>query len=80
MYTARNFLFGLLAASTGVHAADAASDVAQLSKDTFEEFVKGNDLVLAECKSCFQLRGIRAVANTPRSLRSLVWSLQGPRA
>ncbi|KAI1477656.1 protein disulfide isomerase [Daldinia eschscholtzii] len=48
MYTTRNILFGLLAASTGVYAADAASDVTQLNKDTFDDFVKGNDLVLAE--------------------------------
>ncbi|KAI1098492.1 protein disulfide isomerase [Jackrogersella minutella] len=44
MYSA--FVFGLLAAA-GVSAADA-SDVTQLSKDTFTDFVKGNDLVLAE--------------------------------
>ncbi|KAI8965819.1 protein disulfide isomerase [Daldinia sp. FL1419] len=47
MYTTRNILFGLLAASTGVYAADA-SDVTQLNKDTFDDFVKSNDLVLAE--------------------------------
>ncbi|XXG94471.1 hypothetical protein Hte_000728 [Hypoxylon texense] len=47
MYTTRNVLFGLLAAAAGVSAADA-SDVTQLSKDTFNDFVKGNDLVLAE--------------------------------
>lgn len=27
----------------------AASDVADLKKDTFEGFIKDNDLVLAEC-------------------------------
>ncbi|KAI1802368.1 protein disulfide isomerase [Daldinia bambusicola] len=48
MYKACSILFGLLAASTGVHAADAASDVTQLNKDTFDDFVKSNDLVLAE--------------------------------
>ncbi|KAI0175875.1 protein disulfide isomerase [Hypoxylon sp. FL1284] len=47
MYTTRNVLFGLLAAAAGVSAADA-SDVTQLNKDTFADFVKGNDLVLAE--------------------------------
>ena len=46
MYSA--FVFGLLAAA-GVSAADA-SDVTQLNKDTFSDFIKGNDLVLAECK------------------------------
>lgn len=50
MYTARNVLFGLLAAAAGVSAADA-SDVTQLNKDTFNDFVKANDLVLAECMS-----------------------------
>jgi protein disulfide-isomerase A1 len=29
----------------------AASDVTSLTKDTFPDFVKSNDLVLAECKS-----------------------------
>ena len=38
---------GLLASSTAL-AAD--SDVHQLKKDTFNEFIKDNDLVLAECK------------------------------
>lgn len=37
---------GLLAAA----AVATASDVIQLKKDTFDEFVKENDLVLAECK------------------------------
>lgn len=31
-------------------AADTESDVVQLTKDTFDDFVKTNDLVLAECK------------------------------
>jgi protein disulfide-isomerase A1 len=31
----------------------AASDVADLKKDTFDSFIKENDLVLAECMSCF---------------------------
>ncbi|KAI1779807.1 protein disulfide isomerase [Hypoxylon cercidicola] len=47
MYKTRNILFGLLAAAAGVSAADA-SDVTQLNKDTFNDFVKENDLVLAE--------------------------------
>lgn len=50
MYTARNICLGLLAAALGVSAADAASDVTQLNKDTFDDFVKSNDLVLAECE------------------------------
>ncbi|OTA98066.1 hypothetical protein M426DRAFT_326282 [Hypoxylon sp. CI-4A] len=45
MYSA--LVFGLLAAA-GVSAGDAASDVTQLNKDTFSDFIKGNDLVLAE--------------------------------
>jgi hypothetical protein len=40
----------LLAAAAAVHAADAASDVVQLTKDTFKDFIKDNSLVLAECK------------------------------
>ncbi len=43
--------YGLFAAFAAVaSAADAASDVEQLTKDTFDGFVKSNDLVLAECK------------------------------
>lgn len=40
--------FSLLAVAAAVTAADT-SDVAQLTKDTFDDFVKTNDLVLAEC-------------------------------
>lgn len=39
--------FGLLAAATAAFAADD-SDVVQLQKDNFAEFIKGNELVLAE--------------------------------
>jgi hypothetical protein len=31
----------------------AESDVTQLTGETFNDFIKGNDLVLAECKSLF---------------------------
>jgi protein disulfide-isomerase A1 len=49
MYQKR-IAYGLMAAFAAVgSAADAASDVEQLTKDTFDEFVKANDLVLAEC-------------------------------
>ncbi|KAI0018332.1 protein disulfide isomerase [Xylariomycetidae sp. FL0641] len=48
MHSVRNLAFGLLAAAGAVSAADAASDVTQLNKDTFDDFVKSNDLVLAE--------------------------------
>ncbi|KAK0733470.1 protein disulfide-isomerase precursor [Lasiosphaeria miniovina] len=44
MHTARNFALGLLAAA----AVATASDVEQLKKDTFDDFVKTNDIVLAE--------------------------------
>ena len=44
MQTARRVAFGLLAAA----AVASASDVHQLTKDTFDDFVKTNDLVLAE--------------------------------
>lgn len=51
MYQKR-IAYGLMAAFAAVgSAADAASDVEQLTKDTFDDFVKSNDLVLAECKS-----------------------------
>lgn len=46
MHAAQKFALGLLAAA----AVATASDVAQLKKDTFDDFVKANDLVLAECK------------------------------
>ncbi len=44
MRSTNNLAFGLLAAAAVV----AASDVTQLKKDTFDDFVKSNDLVLAE--------------------------------
>jgi len=53
MYIKSLAFSGLLVAATvaaSEAAADAASDVVQLKKDTFEDFVKANDLVLAECK------------------------------
>jgi hypothetical protein len=46
MYRAQKFALGLLAAA----AVATASDVVQLKKDTFDDFIKANDLVLAECK------------------------------
>ena len=46
----KRLALSLLAAMAGV--ATAESDVAQLTKDTFNDFVKENDLVLAECKFC----------------------------
>lgn len=42
----RNMAFGLLAAAH----VTAASDVTQLKKDSFDTFIKENDIVLAECK------------------------------
>jgi protein disulfide-isomerase A1 len=42
----KSIAFGLLAAA----AAASASDVVQLKKDNFDEFVKTNDIVLAECE------------------------------
>jgi len=38
--------------SLGLLALATASDVHELKKDTFNDFVKDHDLVLAECKSC----------------------------
>jgi protein disulfide-isomerase A1 len=45
MPSVRNMAWGLLAAA----AVATASDVTQLKKDTFDAFVKENDIVLAEC-------------------------------
>lgn len=42
--------FKALALSAALAAVASASDVEVLTKDTFPDFVKGNDLVLAECK------------------------------
>lgn len=47
MHKLHRIALGLLAAA----AVATASDVVQLKKDTFDEFIKSNDLVLAECKS-----------------------------
>ncbi|AEO66019.1 uncharacterized protein THITE_2113741 [Thermothielavioides terrestris NRRL 8126] len=44
MHKAQKFALGLLAAA----AVATASDVVQLKKDTFDDFIKTNDLVLAE--------------------------------
>jgi len=41
----RSFLFSL-----GLLALASASDVHELKKDTFKDFIQENDLVLAECK------------------------------
>lgn len=49
MYKAQKFALGLLAAA----AVATASDVVQLKKDTFDDFIKANDLVLAECRPPF---------------------------
>jgi len=46
MHATQRFALGLLAAA----AVATASDVVQLKKDTFDEYVKANDLVLAECE------------------------------
>ena len=50
----KRLALSLLAAMAGV--ATAESDVAQLTKDTFNDFVKENDLVLAECKFLSQFK------------------------
>ncbi len=46
MHSVHKAVFGLLAAA----AVGSASDVTQLKKDTFDDFIKANDIVLAECK------------------------------
>ena len=42
--------FQALAFAVASAAVASASDVASLTKDTFPDFLKDNDLVLAECK------------------------------
>lgn len=79
--------FALLAAAAAVAASDE-SDVTQLKRDTFEDFMKTNDLVLAECtsqNSKFSMRCpgkpgglLQSTDDIPHSLRPLVRSLQGP--
>jgi len=46
MHSVKNFALGLLAMAAVAMASD--SDVVQLKKDNFEEFIKANDIVLAE--------------------------------
>lgn len=41
---------GLLASSAALVVAEGDSAVSALTKDTFNDFVGSNDLVLAECK------------------------------
>lgn len=45
----KRLAFGLLAALAGLVSADE-SNVTQLTQETFDDFIKGNELVLAECK------------------------------
>lgn len=49
----KKLAFGLLTALAGMTNAEGDSDVTQLTQSTFDEFVKGNGLVLAECKSSY---------------------------
>ncbi len=46
MHSVKNWALGLLAAAAVASAAD--SDVTQLKKDSFAEFITTNDIVLAE--------------------------------
>lgn len=62
--------FGLLAAAAAVAAADD-SDVTQLKKDTFDDFVKTNDLVLAECE-CFFAPSCMPLNPANHALQSLL--------
>lgn len=56
----------LMGAMAGV--AIAESDVTQLTGETFNDFIKGNDLVLAECKSLsirLRVLQLESSASTP---------------
>lgn len=46
----KRICLSLFAAFAGLVAAADDSDVTQLTGKTFDDFVKANDLVLAECK------------------------------
>lgn len=46
----KRLAFGLLTALASLASAEDKSDVHQLTEKTFDEFVKANPLVLAECK------------------------------
>ena len=59
MRSFRNAALGLL----GAVALVAASDVHELKQDTFPDFIKEHDLVLAEC-TCSQVQlGSRSLTN-----------------
>jgi hypothetical protein len=59
-------------------AAVAASDVVELGKDSFKDFISDNPLVLAECKLCIHnFSATHHLTHLAHSLRSMVWSLQG---
>lgn len=46
----KRLAYGLLATLATFANAEGESDVHQLTKDTFDDFVKANDIVLAECE------------------------------
>lgn len=46
----KRLALGLMAALSGLVSAEGESDVTQLTGATFADFVKANDLVLAECE------------------------------
>lgn len=46
----KKIAFGLLAALASLASAEDKSDVHELTKKTFDDFVKANPLVLAECE------------------------------
>lgn len=62
MHSVKNLALCLLAAAGAVR---AASDVVDLKADTFDEFVKENELVLAECKLSAQTPGWRKYPGVP---------------
>lgn len=70
------YAFGLM----GLAALAVASDVHDLTEETFAPFVKDNSLVLAECKDTSSTPTTCISLTITCSLRPMVWPLQSPRA
>jgi hypothetical protein len=81
----KRIAFGLLAALASMASAEDKSDVHQLTEKTFDEFIKANPLVLAECEFLpSQLHPTRRLSPTwqlsPRldTVATFVWPICKP--